>query len=89
MKLSPQQKSHFQKVLKDELGHLNTEIIVTSVIPLTHAQKTQIASNFSTQERSVNVVNIIDTSLIAGMKVEFNSQIADFSIISKLSNLHS
>jgi len=62
---------------------------VYSIRALTEAEKEQLSSSFKTQlnKQSVSINNVVDPSLIGGMKIRVGNTIYDGSISNKLNRL--
>lgn len=63
--------------------------IIFSRFPLDKQEKEKIEAAFALNNKKVKLKNIIDYSLIGGIKVSINGKVYDYSLKNRLDNLHS
>lgn len=63
--------------------------IIFSRFPLKTQEKEKIEAAFALNNKKVKLKNIIDYSLIGGIKVSINGKVYDYSLKNRLDNLHS
>ncbi|MEJ8778364.1 F0F1 ATP synthase subunit delta [Pseudogracilibacillus sp. ICA-222130] len=85
--LVPAVIDHFAHFYNEENGI--AAATVYSVRALTDAEKEQLESSFTTKlnKKSVSINNVVDPSLIGGMKIRVGNTIYDGSISNKLNRL--
>ncbi len=66
----------------------NITVKVTSAVPLSDSQKQRLEEKLSdTHKKNITAVYTVDSTLIGGIKMEFDDKVIDGSIVKKLSTI--
>ncbi|MGG6314494.1 F0F1 ATP synthase subunit delta [Paenibacillus macerans] len=84
--LLPELLEGYVKISSDALGVANA--VVSTTYPLNEAEKQQVADEFGALvSKKIRVENVIDKSLLGGMKVRIGDTLYDGSLAGKLERL--